>query len=306
MNVATNDRSEWVTSDIMARVLEDAFRAWNDVVPAGDDQRRTPRLSARDLPPLRIASYSIHGTDIECPSSARILDVSADGLRLSTKLPIPSGATVYFDLSSPEDEGRYGGATVVRCKHNGDSFDLGLQFSEDAGSLDVVDRTPSVQTSFAFVGPVRRVFANYVSRLNILYRVITGVAPSSVLLTANQARHSAMFFVEAKLTRFVATLFVDEREVASRRGPLNDRIRNLVSPHGESTMLQLSGAGFTGWAVLRPNAVTAYSLTADHHIAQHQRAVGALPDTQSIESTTKSRNKASLPNKKLLDTEVPS
>ncbi len=284
--VEANDHREWVTSDIMARVLDDAFRAWNANTPCETDHRRTPRISAGNLPPLRIASFSIHNTTVECNESANIIDVSADGLHLSTRQAFPCGATVCFDLSSPDDEGHYGGATVVRCEHNGTFYDLGLQFGEDAGSLDVSEKIPSAHSTPEFFAPIKRFGARCISHLAFAYRVISGGAPSGILLTAHQGRHEAMFVVEAKLSRYTASLLVDDREIATRHGPLIDRFRNLISDKAEPTMLQLSGAGFTGWAVLRPNAVTAYSLTTDRSIPAQGKPIDVLTDPRRTGTVT--------------------
>jgi hypothetical protein len=61
---------------------------------------------------------------------ACILDISASGMRLRTKLPVPCGTPVSIEVNNAVSTG-----SVFRCVPHKDSYELGVNVSETAPAL---------------------------------------------------------------------------------------------------------------------------------------------------------------------------
>lgn len=258
--MSAETRQTRMTVDTMARVLDEAFEAWAAAGDQLDGLRRTPRVAVDGLPPLPVTGYAYAGGLVELHEEARIVDVSADGIRIAMSQAMPVGAIAYFALSGDRGDVQFGTAAVARCAATSDGFDLGLRFTEDAESIEITEaeRTGGVRS-----GDSPRCV--YIARkahecLNHVIGVLSSRVPSSVLLTESHQGNRASFLVTAKLFRYWAVLQVNGRRVADKRGALHDRFYNLMSSRARPTMLHLSGEGFSAWATLRPNGVTAFSL----------------------------------------------
>lgn len=258
--IAAETRQAGMTIDTMAIVLDKAFGAWVATGHEVDGLRSTPRIAVDGLPPLPVTGYAYAGELVELHEEGRIVDVSADGIRIAMSQAMPVGAIAYFALRCDGGEVQFGTAVVARCDAASDGFDLGLRFSGDADSIDVFEPR---STCGVRLGEYRRwVFIARKARecLNHGIAILSNQVPASVLLTEEHQGNHASFLVTAKLFRYGAVLHVNGRRVAGERGALHDRLYNLISSRARPTLLNLSGEGFSACATLRPNGVTAFSL----------------------------------------------
>jgi|GEM_PF-2354412 len=276
--MSESPRYRWLTSDHMARLLDAAFAEWAARPSDGKDKRRTPRIPLGDRPQVRIAFYRIHNEEIACHQSATLLDISAEGLRITTSETIPVHATVFFDLAAESGEQQLGCATVVRCHRHDDVCELGLRFGEDVASLDVIDQISALESKSPIRVRVDALTRTILSAAKHAFHVVSQRATSRVFLTASRGGTNAWFLVEAKLTRYCATLVVDGQKVATQERPLVDRIRNLVSDAARPTMVQLSSHGFSGWAMVRPHTVTTHDLIVEGKIVRKAKHEAALTE----------------------------
>lgn len=253
-------RQTRMTVDTMARVLDEAFEAWAAGAYQMDGLRSTPRVAVDGLPPLPVTGYAYAGGLVELHEEARVVDVSAGGIRIAMSQAMPVGAIAYFALSGDRGEVHYGTAAVARCDATSDGFDLGLRFAEDAESIDISKEKPTRRVRSGDLPRWLYIVRKARECLNHVIGILSNQVPSSVLLTESHQGNRASFLVTAKLFRYEAALQVNGRKVACKRGPLYDRTYNFVSSRARPTILNLSGDGFSAWATLRPNGVTAFSL----------------------------------------------
>jgi hypothetical protein len=59
-----------------------------------------------------------------------ILDISASGMRLRSKLPVPCGVPVSIEVNDTVATG-----SVFRCNPNKDAYELGIKVSETAPAV---------------------------------------------------------------------------------------------------------------------------------------------------------------------------
>jgi len=72
-----------------------------------------------------MAAAKVLGLNTGSAMQVCILDVSASGMRLRSKLPVPCGAAIEIEVSGTVSRGN-----VCRCEVEDDSYQLGVQFAE--------------------------------------------------------------------------------------------------------------------------------------------------------------------------------
>jgi len=249
-----------MTREELAQLFEDAFSLWHSGAARDDPRRRTPRIPVTQTRRIQVVSFAHNGREVVVDRAVRIVDISADGLGISLREHVPVGAVVCFAFDSAAGERSYGVATVVHCVRQRNAYALGLTFHEDACTLEVESNGAEAPAPRAPGQPAERALSQFLNAADCVFRVLTGRHASRRELRRTSEGRQAIFVVEARLFRFSAYLYVDGRKLVCQSGALNDRLRNLYSNTALPTMVNLQGEGFSAWATLRANAVTAYSL----------------------------------------------
>ena len=268
------DLSGCVTNEELAQLLNDAFSSWQAGTGDVRGRRDTPRIPARDVKPIFLVSYAYGGRDFALNHRVTIVDLSADGLGIVLAQPLPIGAVVCFAFDGRTAERYYGVAIVVRVARCQDGYDVGLTFIDNARSLDV--EPPADETQKTVSSPRARLpgLRRLKEASAVACRALARRKLSRRTVEKSVYGRKASFVVEAKLFRYTAALFVDGRSIICRSGVLRDRLRNLVTVESGPTMVHLQGGGFSGWATLRPWAVTDCSLDLSMQLKQHIRCIG--------------------------------
>lgn len=250
------DLTGCATREDLVQLFEEAFDQWkkNSLDPV--DRRVSPRLQADHIKPLFVVSYSYNGKEVELLRRVPIVDISADGLGMETREPIPVGSSLCFAFENEQSERNFGVATVVRLLRHKNDYLIGLTFSENAQSINV-DQSISLHESWgAWLtkschawGCIRR----NLTRRHYAHRSLQKSLGGKLI----------RFDVRAKLFRYVATLYIDGQKVKTETRPLNDRLRNIFANDASPTIINMEADGFLVWATLRTNKVSYISIQDD-------------------------------------------
>ncbi len=245
-----HDLAHCITTEDLANLFEEAIAKWRAGLADGDPRRQAPRIPVEGVHPLFVASYTAHDVPLNC--QAVITDVSADGLGIILREPVPVGATLNIAFEKGGGGHDFGKAVVVfSSPREQGGYGVGLRFNEDITALDAPDAT---------LTPRWFTYKRLKEAGVAVYQEITNRRSSvhGVERTVNGIR--AELLVEAKLFRYSAALWVKGRKVASGSGVLRDRFRNLFGDSGLPTVVALSGGGWSASALLYPKGVGGCSI----------------------------------------------
>lgn len=240
----------------LGELIDGAFASWQAGIPDPRFRRRTPRLKVSARKPLSIVAYRFEGRDFGVTRQAKLVDVSADGLGILFDRDVPVGAQMCFSFLDDAGECGYGWARVVSRNPHAEGFRIGLEFEEDAHSLDLDETDPDRAVDPAEAKPYWVWAARFRRALRFGWQVVARRDNCRKELTRVADGATVRLVVHVKLTRFNATLFVNERKVVCQSGVLLDRLRSLWTDAAMPTMIHLEGEGFSAWATLRANEVT--------------------------------------------------
>lgn len=258
-NIVDPDLSDCLSNEELASLFESAFASWQSGV---DDRRRTtPRIAALGAKPIFVAACVHDGRPRQISERARIVDISADGLGITLPAPVPEGSLIRFAFDDRQGARHYGEATVVNVSRQSQGFRIGLCFDVDAGELDAgnvdVDGHQLMHASDPdWKSRCRDGFDFLRQRALAAYRHVTDHRQARLVIRRRLTGRDVTFSVQARLFRYVATLRIDGRKVASQSGSLRERLRNLVQNVRQPTAIQLRSNGFIAWATLYANTVT--------------------------------------------------
>ena len=273
------------TKEDLVQLFETAFTQWKKNPFDPVDRRGAPRLVADHVKPLFVVSFSYDGKEVELNRRVSIVDISADGLGVEMEEPLPVGATLCFAFKSQEGDRNFGIASVVRLVRDNNNYHVGLTFLENARTLNIDQSAPVSEPYGVWLWKGLRTW------LRILHALITRQHAHQSLqkmLADKQVR----FDVEAKMFRYIATLYVDGRKVKTQIGPLNDRLRNLYSEEAMPTVISLEADAFVAWATLRTNKVCYVSIQNDStqkwiENVDDQDGINSLPPEKTLMTSLK-------------------
>lgn len=281
VRMTQQDISGCATKEELASLFDNAFATWHSGGPEPTGHRETPRIPGGEVKPLFVVSYTYNGREVWLNRRAKIADISADGLGVALEEPLPVGASLRFAFDSQNGERSSGVATVVRLTRTEGGYRIGLTFTENAKSLDVDPFPDRVETHSVSTAGWRRLFDQFREAVTARYRVLTQRRFACWRAERCVDGQQALFFVEAKLFRYVAALFVDGKKIVSQSGVLRHRLRNFLYDMAIPTMISLEGGGFSAWATLRPNTVTHCTLDLSLQ-AKHQMCSRVLQGTPAL------------------------
>lgn len=266
--MATEELNKCVSGSELAELIEQAFVTWQGGARGRrsgshrHDRRRTPRVDVLSGKYLYIIGYRFEGKDFTVDRPARLVNMSADGLGIEVDQEVPVGAQMCFSFRNDRDRDGtgFGWARVANMQSGDRGFKIGLDFDEDARSLDP-EATDDLDVGF---GLLVNTLATWVHGFKLGLRkgleVLARRCEARRELTREVDGKTARFVVDVKLSRYHASLFVDGRRVVSQSGVLLDRLLNLWTDAALPTMIHLEGEGFSAWATMRPHKVLRSSL----------------------------------------------
>ncbi len=276
--VQRQNQPDCVTQEELARLFDEAFAEWSASDQGDDNRRHTPRITLQDVKPIIVVCYTHEDRTVELNGAARILDISADGMGVLWAQPLPVAARVRFALGSGDGQENQDVATVQRSTNREDGYHIGLTFVGDAASLEAETPDDTVGTASVPAEGWRGRCDLVKNALLAAYRVVTRREAARQEVRRSVGGSEGLFVVEAKLFRFIASLYIDGRKIADQTGRLNNRIGNLFSDSAPPTMINLEGGDFSAWAMLRANAVTYcnldLSLPCKHRLCMSVLGVG--------------------------------
>jgi len=117
-------------------LFDEAFAHWQPNTREPNGHRKAPRIPSKLRKKMFVVSYAHQGREFVVNQTAKIIDVSAEGMGLLLPDSIPAGSLVCFSFHNDDHRTFYGTAFCVRSHEDRCGYRIGLTFPDAAGELD--------------------------------------------------------------------------------------------------------------------------------------------------------------------------